>query len=120
MDVHPATSGADATAAVPVPVAADPEGAAAAEDLLSVFEGAASLWLEWIAEEAGASSPVLALCREVWRDRVESARVSIRHGDVRNASHILHRGLNLLAHGPQILARNELTLAELETLLRGF
>lgn len=115
MDVHPATPGADANRAVP-----DAEAAAAGDDLLAVFDGAASLWLEWIAEEAGPASPVLALCREVWRDRVESARVSIRHGDVQNASQILHRGLNLLAHGPQILARNELTLAELETLLRGF
>jgi hypothetical protein len=96
------------------------ESASEADELLAVFEGAASLWLEWIEDEAGPGSPVLELCREVWRDRVESARVSIQHDDLGNAAHILHRGLSLLAHGPQILAREELTLAELETLLRGF
>jgi hypothetical protein len=114
MAVPPGIPAADPTAIV------GDESASEADELLAVFEGAASLWLEWIEEEAGPGSPVLQLCREVWRDRVESARVSIQHADVANAAHILHRGLSLLAHGPQILAREELTLAELETLLRGF
>jgi hypothetical protein len=114
MDVEPGMSAADAVALV-----AD-ESASAGNELLAVFEGAASLWLEWIEEEAGPGSPVLLLCREVWRERVENARVSIEHADVGNAARILHRGLSLLAHGPQILARKELTLAELEPLLRGF
>ncbi len=117
MEAQPRVSGAEATG----PTAAEAgEAAAAADELLSLFDGASALWLDWIEEEAGPGSPVLQLCREVWRERMENARVSLRHGDVRNASQILHRGLTLLAHGPQILARKELTLEELGPLLRGF
>jgi hypothetical protein len=55
----------------------------------------------------------------MWRQRVEDACMSLLHGDAANALVILERALHLLTFGPRVLARHELSIADLELLLRA-
>ena len=79
----------------------------------------AARMLARIAEDDGAGSPLHRLCAEMWRQRDEDARMSLRHGDAANALVILERALHLLTFGPRVLARNELSIADFELLLRA-
>jgi len=75
--------------------------------------------LEAIAQEGGADSVLYRCCREVWFERESGADQSVVAGDWRNAIVLLQLGLHVLIHGPDVLRRDGLRLADAVSLLRA-
>jgi hypothetical protein len=70
-----------------------------------------------IAAEHGADSTLYRRCRELWFDREAGADLSILAGDWKNATTLLHLGLNVLLHGPDVLKKDGLALDDVMRLL---
>ena len=75
--------------------------------------------LQAIAEENGADSILYRSCREAWFEREAGADLSVISGDLTNAIVILDRGLHVLVHGPEVLKKDGLALADVVKLIRA-
>lgn len=72
-----------------------------------------------VADQSGADSALYRLCADLWRRYQGHASASVKYGDSANALVVLGRAVDILALAPAILARNELTLDEVELLLQA-